>query len=64
VSPRGSLDADVVAAYGRLGVDRLVLIPPDAFRQSADAPEVSLADLEAFVRDHAAERLAATPLGG
>jgi probable F420-dependent oxidoreductase len=64
VSPRGRLDADVVAAYGRLGVDRLVLIPPDAFRRSADAPEASLADLEAFVRDHAPERLAATPLGG
>jgi hypothetical protein len=45
-------------------VDRLVLILPDAFRRSADAPEVSLADLEAFVRDHARERLAATPLGG
>jgi probable F420-dependent oxidoreductase len=64
VSPRGRLDADVVAAYGRLGVDRLVLIPPDAFRRSADAPEVSLAEVESFVRDHTPERLAAKPLGG
>jgi hypothetical protein len=54
----------VVAAYGRLGVDRFVLIPPDAFRRSTDTPEASLADLEAFDRDHAPERLAATPLGG
>jgi hypothetical protein len=44
-------------------VDRLVLIPPDAFRRSAEAPDVSLAELESFVRDQAPERLAATPLG-
>lgn len=42
VTPRGRLDGEKVAAYGRLGVDRLVLVP---------RPEV---ELETFVREHAA----------
>ena len=63
VTPRERIDAEAVAAYGRMGVNRLVLIPPDAFRRSAGAPvESSPADIEAFVREHAPARLAATPL--
>ncbi len=42
VTPRGRLDAEQVAAYGRLGVDRLVLVP------RADM------ELDTFVREHAA----------
>jgi probable F420-dependent oxidoreductase len=45
VTPRGRLDPDKVAAYGRLGVNRLVLSPRG--------------DVETFVREHAPERLAA-----
>jgi probable F420-dependent oxidoreductase len=41
VTPRGRLDEAKVAAYGELGVDRLVLVP---------RAEV---ELEEFVRDHA-----------
>jgi probable F420-dependent oxidoreductase len=41
VTPRGRLDAEKVAAYSRLGVDRLVLVP------RADM------ELEQFVREHA-----------
>jgi probable F420-dependent oxidoreductase len=41
VTPRGRIDAEKVAAYGRLGVHRLVLVP---------RAEV---ELETFVRDHA-----------
>jgi probable F420-dependent oxidoreductase len=62
LSPRGRLDSDAVAAYGEMGVNRLVVIPPDAFRRSADAPEVSLADVEEFVRAHAPEHIGAAPL--
>ncbi len=53
VTARGRMDADSVAAYGELGVDRLVLIPPYA------SP---LDELEAFVRDQAPERLGAGAL--
>jgi len=63
VSPRGRIDADAVAAYGRMGVNRLVLIPPDAFRRSPDAPpESSIEEVEAFVRAHAPERIGARPV--
>ena len=46
-----------MVVYGSRGVDRLVLMPPIG---------ASLAELEAFVRDHAPRRLAAAspqPLG-
>jgi probable F420-dependent oxidoreductase len=50
VTPGGSLDAEAVAAYGELGVDRLVPVIP--FTKSLD-------EIEAWVRDHAPERLGA-----
>jgi alkanesulfonate monooxygenase SsuD/methylene tetrahydromethanopterin reductase-like flavin-dependent oxidoreductase (luciferase family) len=50
ITPRGRIDADAVAAYGRLGVDRLVLMTPPA-----GSPD----EVEAFVRQHAPERLGA-----
>jgi probable F420-dependent oxidoreductase len=53
VSPRGRIDAETVAAYGDLGVDRLVLVP------RGTAP----AEVETFVRDHAPQRIGATALG-
>jgi hypothetical protein len=43
-------------------VNRLVVIPPDTFRRSADALDVSVANVEEFVRAHAPERVGATPL--
>jgi probable F420-dependent oxidoreductase len=51
VTPKGRIDADTVAAYGRLGVDRLVLVPR--------GPAPSLDEVEEFVRAHAPERLGA-----
>jgi probable F420-dependent oxidoreductase len=51
VTPRGRIDADAVAAFGRLGVDRLVLLPRGT----------SFDEVEEFVRAHAPERLAAAP---
>ena len=51
MTPRGRLDAEKVVAYGRLGVDRLVLVPRAGN---------SIDEVEAFVRAHAPERLAAT----
>jgi len=53
ITPRGRIDAEAVAAYGRLGVNRLVLLPP---------PGGSVEEVEAFVRAHAPERLAASSL--
>jgi len=50
VTPRGQTDADAVAGYGRMGVNRLVLLPP---------PAGSVDEIEAFVRAHAPERLGA-----
>jgi probable F420-dependent oxidoreductase len=50
VTPRGRIDAEAVAAFGDLGVDRLVLLPP---------PGAAVEEVEAFVRAHAPERLAA-----
>jgi hypothetical protein len=44
VSPRGRIDSDTVEAYGRLGIDRLVLLP--RFGASPD-------EVEQFVRQHA-----------
>jgi len=44
VSPRGPIDPDVVEVYGRLGIDRLVLVP--RFGASLD-------QVEQFVRRHA-----------
>jgi hypothetical protein len=55
VTPRGRMDPETVADYGRLGVDRLVLLPP---------PGASVEELEAFVREHAPERLGARAAGG
>lgn len=51
VTPRGRIDAEAVAAYGRLGVNRLVLMPRGGN---------SIDEVEAFVRAHAPEHLAAT----
>jgi probable F420-dependent oxidoreductase len=53
VTPRGRMDADKVAAFGALGVNRLVLMPRIEF--SAD-------EVEQFVRAHAPERIGAAPL--
>jgi alkanesulfonate monooxygenase SsuD/methylene tetrahydromethanopterin reductase-like flavin-dependent oxidoreductase (luciferase family) len=53
ITPRGRIDAEAVAAYGRLGVNRLVLLPP---------PGGAVEEVEAFVRAHAPERLAAASL--
>lgn len=64
LSPRGRLDPQAVAEYGRMGVNRLVVIPPDAFRRAGRGPEFSIDDVEQFVRDHAPARLGAAPLGG
>ncbi|MFI0452544.1 TIGR03619 family F420-dependent LLM class oxidoreductase [Actinomadura sp. 6N118] len=50
VVPQRRLDPDVVRAYGELGVDRLIAIPPLGLR-----PE----ELIQFVTDHAPERLEA-----
>jgi probable F420-dependent oxidoreductase len=51
VTPRGHTDAETVAAYGQMGVNRLVLLPP---------PGGSVEDVEAFARSHAPRLLAAT----
>lgn len=51
VTPRGRIDGEAVAAFGRMGVDRLVLLPP---------PGGSVDEIEAFVRAHAPERIGAT----
>jgi probable F420-dependent oxidoreductase len=50
VTPRGRMDADRIAAFHELGVNRLVLIPP---------VDAAIEEVEAFVREHAPERLAA-----
>jgi alkanesulfonate monooxygenase SsuD/methylene tetrahydromethanopterin reductase-like flavin-dependent oxidoreductase (luciferase family) len=52
ISPAERLDPDSVRAFGDLGVDRLVLVP---------RPELSLADLEKYVRARAPERVGAAP---
>jgi probable F420-dependent oxidoreductase len=44
VSPRGRIDAETVEAYGRLGIDRLVLVP-----RFGDSPD----QVEQFARRHA-----------
>ena len=44
VSPRGKIDAEMVEAYGRLGIDRLVLVP----RLDASPDQVAQ-----FARQHA-----------
>jgi probable F420-dependent oxidoreductase len=49
VTPRGRIDADAVAEFGRLGVDRLVLVPRPG----------SLEEVEAFVRAHAPAQVGA-----
>ena len=54
VSPGERLAPEVVRDYADLGVDRLVLVP----RQG-----LSLADLDAFVRKNAPERVGAEPNG-
>ena len=55
VTPRGRPDADTVAAYGRMGVNRLVLLPPAGG---------SVGALETFVRAHAPGRLGAATAAG
>jgi probable F420-dependent oxidoreductase len=55
VTPRGRIDAEAVAAFAELGVDRLVLMPRGAFERSDD-PEAA-DEVEKFVRDHAPDRL-------
>ena len=52
VSPAERLSPDAVKAYGSLGVDRLVLVP----RQN-----LSLPDLDGYVRARAPERVGAEP---
>ena len=54
VSPAERLGPDSVRAFGELGVDRLVLVP---------RLELSLADLEEYVRARAPERVGAEPAG-
>lgn len=51
VSPARRLDPETVAAYGELGVDRLVVIPP---------PGLTLDELVAFVEANAPARLGAS----
>jgi probable F420-dependent oxidoreductase len=55
VSPSETLDVEAVQHYADLGVDRLVLLPPRGFWRG-DFP---LANLEAFVRANAPERVGA-----
>jgi probable F420-dependent oxidoreductase len=50
VSPPRRLDEEVVAAYGELGVDRLIVVPP---------PSLPLEELERFVEANAPERVGA-----
>jgi probable F420-dependent oxidoreductase len=52
VSPARPLDEDVVRAYGELGVDRLIVVPP---------PRLPLADLAHFVQRNAPDRVGARP---
>jgi probable F420-dependent oxidoreductase len=47
MTPKGRIDAETVAAYGRLGVDRLVLLPRG--------------DIEGFILGHAPDRIGARP---
>jgi probable F420-dependent oxidoreductase len=50
ISPSRGLDADTVASYGELGVDRLIVAPP---------PKLPLDELIAFVEANAPERVGA-----
>ena len=50
VTPRGRTDAESVAAFGEMGVNRLVLLPP---------PGRPVDDVTEFVRAHAPERVGA-----
>jgi probable F420-dependent oxidoreductase len=52
VSPAERLDPDSVAAFADLGVDRLVLVP---------RPDLTLDDLDEYVRRRAPERVGADP---
>jgi hypothetical protein len=60
VSPSEPLQEETVQHYADLGVDRLVLLPPRGFWRG-DFP---LADLEAFVRANAPDRVGAEPSFG
>jgi probable F420-dependent oxidoreductase len=51
VTPRGRIDAETVAAFGSLGVNRLVLMPRVG---------TSVEGLEDYLREHAPERLGAS----
>jgi alkanesulfonate monooxygenase SsuD/methylene tetrahydromethanopterin reductase-like flavin-dependent oxidoreductase (luciferase family) len=53
--PRGALGPEMVAAYRKVGVERLVLFPPDG---------IDLAGLTDYVHAHAPAKLGATPLVG
>jgi probable F420-dependent oxidoreductase len=52
VSPPRRLDEEVVAAYGELGVDRLIVVPP---------PGLPLDEVEGFVEANAPERVGGRP---
>jgi hypothetical protein len=52
ISPSRRLDADTVAAYAELGVDRLIVAPP---------PRLALDELVAFVEANAPGRIGAQP---
>jgi probable F420-dependent oxidoreductase len=58
VSPGERLDPEVVSDYAQLGVTRLAVVPPRSFWTRPDLP---LADVEAFMRANAPERLRAQP---
>jgi probable F420-dependent oxidoreductase len=51
VSPSRRLDPETVAAYAELGVDRLIVVPP---------PQLTAADLTAFVEANAPRRVGAS----
>ena len=56
VTPSEKLDPEVVRDYERIGVDRLVACPGRTFWRR---PELPLAEVEAFVRANAPERVMA-----
>ncbi|GAA3548375.1 LLM class F420-dependent oxidoreductase [Nonomuraea rosea] len=55
ITPPRPPDAQSVRDYGDLGVDRLIVLPP--------AGDVTPAELERFVEDHAPPKLGARPAG-
>lgn len=55
ITPPRPPDTESVHAYGEMGVDRLIVVPPPG--------DVPLAVLERFVEDHAPHNLGARPAG-